>query len=121
MLYSDGTFSTIASGYMSFKSGWSAWQEERRGTKKSTEGADGPGSAPFCMGIIQNARAEILVSVRKISILELEQNSGTSFSNDIITIVRDPELDLNLLNTKRNHVERCRFRNASVVGSSIRK
>lgn len=41
----DGTLSTVVSNYISFKSGSSDCQEQRRGRTKSTEGVDGTGSA----------------------------------------------------------------------------
>lgn len=39
---------------------------------------------------------EIIISLLAVSILEIELLAGSSFCNDVIAIVRDPEFDLNL-------------------------
>lgn len=56
-----------------------------------------------------------------ISILKMEQYAGSSFFNDIITMVRDPQFDITLFNTKIKDVAGCMHINERVDGTSISK
>lgn len=112
----------------------SEFHEQHRGPTRSSEGEDGTGSVNVFTGNAKKRRAQILMHILSIYILEMAQFAGTSFCNDIVAILRDPDLDLTVFITKIEDVEGYRLTKLvsldildfsihsmyeSVVGSSI--
>lgn len=66
-------------------------------------------------------RAERLIPLLVVSILEIDLLTGSSYCNDARAILRNPEFYLNLFTTRIKHVGRCRIIQESVVRRAGKK
>lgn len=58
--------------------------------------------------IVKETRAELLIPLLDVSMVEIELPTCSSYYMDIIDILRDPNFDLNLFPTIIKAVEGCR-------------
>lgn len=72
MLVSNSTIETVLFNHMSLRSVSIEYREQQRGPDRSTVDVDESGSAKVCNVIATKKRAELVIPLLEISIMEME-------------------------------------------------
>lgn len=107
MVSSNQKCLAVETNLFSFRIQSSKCWEQHRSLARATVGDDWTGYAIVCKPNFKQTSGEFIAHVLPISVLKMEQFVHTSYCNDLIMTVSDPEFDLNNSNTKITDLDGC--------------